>query len=122
MNIWPFSALSAQEERIDELETANKWLTQQRVELLARNPESERNDALVAQNNVLGDKAKMHDKMCEDLRRLRVTLRDMHPTDLMHAEETPWVSLIDLAIWILRGKPGPKGFEDVGKEVEGTPK
>lgn len=109
--VWPFSAIGALTDenttlkrRVEELQRAKEVWSQ--VDL-----ETDRIKALEQQVMILGDKAKDHDMMCAELRRLRVTLRDMYPTDLTHAEETRGTSLIDLAIWILRGKPGPKGFE-----------
>ena len=94
-------------DELQKLRDENAWLSKQRDELLARDMESERNTALLAQNTVLGDKCKDYDRICADLRRLRLNLKELYPMDLANAEEVN-TGLMDLTIWILRGKPGPQ--------------
>jgi len=109
--IWPFSAIKALIEENALLQARVRELVKDKEIWSQVDLETDRIKALEKQCVILGDKARDHDSMCAELRRLRVTLRDMHGDDLQHAEETKGVSLIDLTIWILRGKPGPKGFE-----------
>lgn len=107
MKLWPFS-------EIDRLRLVNERMTQENeiwkrqvVSFNERDLETEHVSALNAQITILGDKARDHDMMAADMRRLRTTLREVYPRDLEHAEDlkTP---LVDLVIWLLRGRPGPE--------------
>lgn len=101
------------EEKLKKLLEEVARLTDEKGILLRRLEEYKKRDlvaeeveALKKQNAILGEKAREHDRLVADLRRIRQTLKDSHQAELTNAEEvnTP---LVDLVIWILRGKPGP---------------
>ena len=92
---------------VERLKKENEIWKKQVVSFNERDLETEHVSALNAQITILGDKARDHDMLAADMRRLRTTLREVYPRDLEHAEDlkTP---LVDLVIWLLRGRPGPE--------------
>ena len=107
MRLWPFSEIEKLRLENERVKKDNEIWKKQVRSFNDRDLETEHVSALNAQITILGDKARDHDMLAADMRRLRMTLREVYPRDLEHAEDlkTP---LVDLVIWLLRGRPGPE--------------
>jgi hypothetical protein len=77
------------------------------MSLALRDVTSERIKSLEAQCHILGERALMYDHMMLQERKLRGVVKEIWPRDLDVAEETN-LPLVDLVIWLIRGKPGPE--------------
>lgn len=111
-----FGLFRTDEKLKNAIEERDHW--KMRYEAIAlRDLETERVQSLNAQLYILGERAKMHDHMMGEQRKLRTTVKELWPRDLEMAEETN-LPLVDLVIWIIRGKPGPSMPVAAGMEVK----
>ena len=108
---------SKYKKELDRLHAEHETLKTMYTNLAMRDLVNERTTALEKQVHILGERALRHDHMMLQERRLRATIKEVWPRDLEIAEETN-LPLIDLAIWLMRGKPGPEMPKAL--PVEGT--
>jgi hypothetical protein len=103
---WFWQSPKTDEEK-ERLRVERDTWKQMYSDLALRDMESERTRSLEAQCHILGERAKMHDHMMGESRKLRSVVKEIWPRDLEIAEETN-LPLVDLVIWLIRGKPGPE--------------
>jgi hypothetical protein len=89
----------------EEQKIRNAFLLARWQEHMNRDVESEAIQALKKQNELLAQRCVDYDRLIEEWKRVRATLKDLYPRAVEDAESTN-MRMADLIVWVLRGKPG----------------